>query len=142
MTGKLEAIRTEPIESGVRMMALNDLQIRALKATDRIYKKADAGGLYIEVHPSGSKLWRVKYVTLRKEKRLAIGRYPEVSLAEAREKREEARKLLAAGSDPTAIRRRWKPKWRLKPPPAFERSRRSGSRSGKEKGSAMSRLAK
>nr|WP_156022332.1 Arm DNA-binding domain-containing protein [Sphingomonas sp. UNC305MFCol5.2] len=43
-------------------MALKDLQIRALKATDRIYRKSDEGGLYIEVHPSGSKLWRVKYI--------------------------------------------------------------------------------
>ena len=78
-------------------MALNDLQIRALKATDRIYKKADAGGLYIEVHPSGSKLWRMKYIHLRKEKRLTLGRYPNVSLAEARQRRDEMKRKLRDG---------------------------------------------
>lgn len=81
-------------------MALKDLQIRALKATDRIYKKADQGGLYIEVHPSGSKLWRFKYGYLGKDKRLALGRYPEVSLAEARQKRDEAKQKLRDGIDP------------------------------------------
>jgi hypothetical protein len=57
-TGKAGAIRTEPIESGVWHMALKDLEIRALQPRDRIYKKADERGLYIEVHPNGSKLWR------------------------------------------------------------------------------------
>ena len=55
-TGRMGAIRTEPIESGVWAMALKDLEIRALQRKDRIYKKADERGLYIEVHPSGSKL--------------------------------------------------------------------------------------
>jgi integrase len=89
-------------------MALKDLQIRALKATDRIYKKADEGGLYIEVHPSGSKLWRVKYIHLGKDKRLALGRYPEVGLAEARQKRDEVKQKLRDGIDPLLERKRAK----------------------------------
>lgn len=89
-------------------MALKDLEIRALKPRDRIYKKADERGLYIEVHPTGSKLWRFKYAYLGKDKRLALGRYPEVGLAEAREKREEARRKLREGIDPLAERKRAK----------------------------------
>ncbi|WP_447728987.1 tyrosine-type recombinase/integrase [Sphingomonas koreensis] len=89
-------------------MALKDLEIRALKPRDRIYKKADERGLYIEVHPTGSKLWRFKYAYLGKDKRLALGRYPEVGLAEAREKRDEARRKLREGIDPLAERKRAK----------------------------------
>lgn len=89
-------------------MALKDLEIRALQPRERIYKKADERGLYIEVHPSGSKLWRFKYGYLGKDKRLAFGRYPEVSLAEARGKRDEARQKLRDGIDPLAERKRAK----------------------------------
>lgn len=64
--------------------------------------------MYIEVHPSGSKLWRVKYTHLGKDKRLALGRYPEVGLAEARRKRDEARAKLREGVDPLAERKREK----------------------------------
>lgn len=89
-------------------MALKDLEIRALQPRERIYKKADERGLYIEVHPSGSKLWRFKYGYLGKDKRLAFGRYPEVTLAEARQKRDEARQKLRDGIDPLAERKRAK----------------------------------
>lgn len=89
-------------------MALKDMEIRALQPRGRIYKKADERGLYIEVHPSGSKLWRFKYAYLGKDKRLALGRYPEVTLAEARQKREEARQKLRDGVDPLAERKRAK----------------------------------
>lgn len=89
-------------------MALKDMEIRSLQPRARIYKKADERGLYIEVHPSGSKLWRFKYAYLGKDKRLALGRYPEVTLAEARQKREEARQKLRDGVDPLAERKRAK----------------------------------
>lgn len=89
-------------------MALKDLEIRALQPKERIYKKADERGLYIEVHPGGSKLWRFKYGYLGKDKRMAFGRYPEVSLAEARQKRDEARQKLRDGIDPLAERKREK----------------------------------
>lgn len=89
-------------------MPLKDLEIRALKPLDRIYKRSDERGLYIEVHPNGSKLWRVKFTHLGKDKRLALGRYPEVGLAEARRKRDDARAKLRDGVDPLAERKRAK----------------------------------
>src|SRR5258706_3566915 len=90
------------------VMPLKDLEIRALKAQDRVYKRTDERGLYLEVHPSGSKLWRLKYAHLGKDKRIALGRYPEVGLAEARRKRDEARQKLREGVDPLAERKREK----------------------------------
>lgn len=89
-------------------MALKDIEIRALKARDKIYKCSDERGLYLEVHPSGSKLWRYKYSHLGKDKRIALGRYPEVGLAEARRKRDDARQKLNEGVDPLAERKREK----------------------------------
>lgn len=86
-------------------MALKDVAIRALKPRDRIYKCTDAQGLYLEVHPGGSKLWRYKYRHLSKDKRIALGRYPDVGLAEAREKRDDARRKLNHGIDPLAERK-------------------------------------
>lgn len=90
-------------------MVLTDSRIRTAKpghhpkkdAPDgKAYRLSDAGGLYLEVVPTGGKLWRLKYRFDGKEKRLALGAYPEVSLADARSKRDEARKLLANGADP------------------------------------------
>ncbi len=89
-------------------MPLRDLEIRALKAQDRVYKRADERGLYLKVHPSGSKLWRLKYAYLGKDKRIALGRYLEVGLAEARRKRDETRQSLREGVDPLAERKRAK----------------------------------
>lgn len=86
-------------------MALAELQIRKLRPADKIYQCTDDRGLYLEVHPSGSKLWRYKYRHLGKQKRLALGRYPEIGLAEARRRRDDARKALEAGSDPLAERK-------------------------------------
>ncbi|MGY2734590.1 tyrosine-type recombinase/integrase [Sphingomonas sp. UYP23] len=89
-------------------MALKDLKIRSLKAENRVYKRSDERGLYIEVHPSGSKLWRMKYSHVGKDKRIALGRYPEVGLAEARRKRDEARAKVRDGVDHLAERKREK----------------------------------
>jgi hypothetical protein len=72
----------------------------AAKAADKPEKLFDAGGLYLLVNPQGPRLWRLKYRMHGKEKLLAIGAYPEVSLKRAREKRDEARRLLADGIDP------------------------------------------
>lgn len=72
-----------------------------MKPKDKTYKKADGGGLYIEVSKTGSKYWRMKYRFLGKEKRLALGVYPVVSLAEAREKAFNAKKLLDVSIDPS-----------------------------------------
>jgi hypothetical protein len=89
-------------------MALKDAEVRALKALDRVYKRADERGLYVEVHPSGSKLWRLKYNHLGRDKRIALGRYPEVGLAEARRRRDAARQQVSDGVDPLAERKREK----------------------------------
>jgi len=82
-------------------MPLSDSAIRALKPSDKDYRVADEKGLYIQVSPSGGRLWRMKYRTPGgTEKKLAFGAYPEVSLKAARDLRDDARKLLAAGIDP------------------------------------------
>ncbi|MCW0207284.1 MAG: integrase arm-type DNA-binding domain-containing protein [Achromobacter sp.] len=81
-------------------MPLSDTAIRKAKPADKTQRLFDGGGLYLEITPAGGKLWRQKYRFGGKEKRLAHGTYPEVSLAEARDRRDNARKLLAAGTDP------------------------------------------
>ncbi|HWU35760.1 MAG TPA: integrase arm-type DNA-binding domain-containing protein [Methylovorus sp.] len=81
-------------------MKLNDVAVRKAKPEDKPYKMADGGGMYLEVMPNGSKYWRMKYRIEGKEKRLAFGVYPDVSLALARERRDSARKQLAQGIDP------------------------------------------
>ncbi len=89
-------------------MALTDLKIRSLRPSEKITRYTDDRGLYVEVHPSGSKLWRYKYRYAGKQKRLALGRYPDVGLAEARTRRDEARKKVEAGIDPLLERKREK----------------------------------
>lgn len=86
-------------------MTLTNLQCLSIKSKETPFKISDSHGLYLEVVPTGSKYWRYKYRFLGKEKRLALGVYPEVSLAEAREKRNAARKVLAAGIDPSQDRK-------------------------------------
>ena len=86
-------------------MPLNDRVLRSLKARERLYKLADAGGLYIEVTPSGGRRWRWKYRFGGKEKRLSFGVFPDVSLKAARELRDAARRQQAAGIDPGAARK-------------------------------------
>ncbi len=84
---------------------LNDLRIRQLKSRDRDFKLADYNGLHLLVRPSGSKLWRLSYRFGGKQKLLALGAYPAVTLAEAREARDANRKLIANGTDPSLQRR-------------------------------------
>ena len=82
-------------------MPLSDLQIRKAKQRDKPYRIGDGLGLYLTVKPSGSKLWHFRYQFMGREKTLSLGTYPILSLAEAREKRNEAKKLLADGADPS-----------------------------------------
>lgn len=89
-------------------MALTDRTIRAAKPAEKQYKLSDAGGLYLLVTPAGGKLFRFKYRFDSKEKMLAIGIYPDIGLAEARERHAEARKLLARGVDPSAEKKHQK----------------------------------
>ena len=89
-------------------MALTNTAIRNAKPREKPYKLADSLGLYILVNPTGSKLWRVKYRSHGVERKLALGSYPEVSLAEAREARDAARKQLTHHVDPNVAKRRAK----------------------------------
>lgn len=86
-------------------MPLSDVAIRTAKPREKPYKLADGGGMYLEISPSGGRWWRLKYRFDGKEKRLSLGTYPEVGLKEARVKREDLRRLLAAGVDPGENRR-------------------------------------
>jgi integrase len=82
-------------------MPLTDTQIKSLKPAGKPSKHSDSGGLHLLVSPHGSKLWRLAYRFGGKQKTLAFGTYPVVSLADARQKREAAKKLLAVGIDPS-----------------------------------------
>ncbi len=85
-------------------MKLNARQVETAKPKEKTYKMADGGGLYLEVSSKGSKYWRMKYrrPANRKEDRLAFGVWPTVTLAQARDKRDDAKKLLEHGIDPKA----------------------------------------
>ena len=82
-------------------MALNDTQIRAAKPLEKPYKITDGEGMHLLVHSTGSKYWRLSYRYAGKQKTLALGVYPETTLAAAREKRAQAKQLLAEGIDPS-----------------------------------------
>jgi integrase len=88
-------------------MPLSDVAIRKARPADKPLRLFDGGGLYLEISPTGSKLWRWKYRFAGKEKRLALGVYPETSLAEARASHAAARKLLNSGVDPGVQRKVW-----------------------------------
>ncbi len=86
-------------------MALTEFQIRAAKPGDKPIKLYDRGGLFMVVSPAGGRWWRFKYHFDRVEKQLSLGVYPEITLKRARERRDEARRLVAEGFDPGAKRR-------------------------------------
>ena len=85
-------------------MSLTDTAIKKAKPEAKAYKLADGGGMYLLLNPTGSKYWRLDYRYDGKRKTVALGVYPDVSLADARGRREQARKLLADGVDPSAIK--------------------------------------
>jgi integrase len=93
-------IVSAPITQKGEKMKLNDKAAAAAKSREKAYKLSDGAGLYLEVMPSGAKSWRLKYRYGGKEKRLVFGLYPVVSLKQAREWAQDARKLLAGGVDP------------------------------------------
>ena len=84
---------------------LNDTRVRTIKPSKRPIKLSDSGGLYLLIAPHGSKLWRLAYRFGGKQKTLAMGAYPTITLKAARDKREEAKRLLANGIDPSTQRR-------------------------------------
>lgn len=85
-------------------MKLTARQISTAKHQDKPYKLSDGGGMYLLVNPNGSRYWRLKYRYAGKEKLLALGVYPDVTLADARNKRNEAKRVLAAGADPSDVK--------------------------------------
>lgn len=99
-------------------MSLNDTKIRSLKSSDKPFKVSDSHGLYLLVNPSGSRLWYLKYRLNGKESRLALGPYPIVSLAQARQQQEEIRKQLTQNINPA--RQRMVEKTRLLPEQSFK----------------------
>ena len=87
-------------------MALTDTAIRNAKPRERDYKLADGGGLYLLVTAAGGKLWRLKYRTAGVERKLSLGKYPAVTLGEARKARDAAKARAEGGEDPAAAKRR------------------------------------
>jgi len=88
-----------------RIIPLTDMKVQKARPQDKPIALFDGGGLYLLITPSGGKLWRFKYRFDKKEKKLALGSYPEISLQDARRKREDARRLLANNIDPDSIRK-------------------------------------
>jgi len=84
---------------------LADVNIRKAKPREKAYKMTDGGGLYVQVEPTGGKLWRFEYRFEGKRKKLAMGKYPDVTLQEARKRHQEARTQLANGIDPSAVKK-------------------------------------
>jgi integrase len=101
-------------------MPLTDILCKTTKPADKPKKLSDEKGLYLEVMPGGSKYWRMKYRFANKEKRLAFGVYPEVSLKEARDKRDAARQLLRDGIDPSKAKKEIKRQIMLEAENSFE----------------------
>jgi hypothetical protein len=78
-------------------MPLTDTAVRTAKPREKSYKLYDQKSLYLQVNPNGSKLWRLRYRTGEKESRVALGAYPEVTLAAARQKQVEAHRVMGQG---------------------------------------------
>ena len=92
-------------------MPLNDMQIRRAKPEDKPYTLGDGQGLSLLIEPNGSKSWRFRYRYAGKPKMISLGVYPTITLADARSRRDEARKLVAEGKNPSEVR---KVKWSTK----------------------------
>jgi len=88
-----------------KTIPLTDVAIRNAKAADKPVKMFDGAGLFLQVTPTGGKLWRFKYLFDGKEKLLALGKWPDVGLKMARQRRDEARSLVAQGVDPSEKRK-------------------------------------
>lgn len=101
-------------------MALTDTKVRSIKSREKSFKLADGKGLFLVVMPNGSKYWRLRYSFGGKEKLLSLGVYPEVTLADARRKDDEARKLLAEDTDPSMAKQLKKRAKTLAPESSFE----------------------
>ena len=101
-------------------MALTEINCRTAKAKDKDYKLSDGGGMHLLVKKAGTKYWRMKYRYAGKEKLLSLGVYPDLSLKEARIKRDEAKKQLTGGIDPSQAKQEAKQMQILKAGNSFE----------------------
>jgi len=110
--------RREPMPK--RIPPLSDAQVSKAKPAEKDYKLSDGGGLYLLVTTTGGKLWRLKYRFDGKQKLLALGKYPDLPLANARRRRDEARTLLAEGNDPSEVKKAAKKAAALKEASSFE----------------------
>ncbi len=99
---------------------LTDTRVKTAKPQEKLYKLTDERGLHLSVYPNGSKLWQMRYRFDGKEKTASLGKYPEVSLARAREKRDEMRKQVASDVDPVQAQRRVKAEKKLAQEHSFE----------------------
>lgn len=93
-----------------KAVPLTDTEIKKAKSAEKDYKLFDGGGLFLLIKPTGGKLWRLKYLFEGKEKLISLGTYPETTLAEARAKRDEYKREIAKGIDPSAERKESKAK--------------------------------
>jgi integrase len=123
-------------------MALTDTAVRTAKARDKAVKLTDGAGMYLLVQPAGARLWRFDYRVHGKRKTLALGAYPAVSLATARDQREEARRALAAGQDPGVMRKLKKRSAQLAAASTFEAVGREWVLKLEREGKAPATLAK
>lgn len=127
-------------------MPLTDVRIRSLKPANKPHKYSDGGGLFLFIPPSGSKLWRMAYRFEGKSRLLSFGAYPAVSLKDARERRDEARRLLAKGIDPSAYKRQQQEARRIAERDSFQNiarewhTTRMTAFSAKHQGTVMYRL--
>ena len=101
-------------------MAITDLKCKNAKPKDKPYRIAAGGSMYLEITPGGSKYWRMKYRVAGKEKLLALGVYPEVSVSNACHARDEAKKLIRAGTDPSDAKKQAKQQAIIKSENTFE----------------------
>lgn len=97
-----------------KTLPLSDKEIKNAKPTEKEYKLFDGGGLYLSVMPNGSKGWRLKYLFEGKEKRISLGSYPIISLSDARIRRDELKRQIIFGTDPSAERKNVKIKKQIK----------------------------
>jgi integrase len=118
--GGIIRVKYRSISRKYRHMPLTDVAVRNAKPRDQAYKLADSGGLYLYVATSGGRLWRMDYRHESKRQTLSIGRYPITGLSDARAKRDEAKRQLAAGINPARARKEQKDKVRASGLDTFE----------------------
>ena len=102
-------------------MPLNDMQIRRAKPEDKPYTLGDGQGLSLLIEPNGSKSWRFRYRYAGKPKMISLGVYPTITLADARSRRDDARKLVAEGKNPSEVRKEQKIALQTESESAFEK---------------------